>query len=80
MTNKTHAIAPVGWCPFCDADDGAELWRNPADEWMPYQVRCRYCDARGGWADLGREVAVYEWRRIVVMPPEPMGADPVVID
>jgi uncharacterized protein (DUF983 family) len=70
MNEKEHAVALVGRCPFCESDFGAELWRNPADGWLPYQVRCRDCGARGGWADCGDEVAVFEWQRVVVTKPE----------
>ncbi|HRP26368.1 hypothetical protein [Thauera sp.] len=56
-----HAQGKVGICPFCQQDT-AELWYTPDRvDFLPYQVRCGSCGARGPRADCGWESAVPSW-------------------
>jgi hypothetical protein len=58
-----HAQAKVGFCPFCK-QSSAELWFDPGDDFLPFQVRCASCGARGPRADCGWESAVPAWDKV----------------
>ena len=58
-----HPVAKIGPCPFCRGGK-AELWRNPLERDVPFQVRCDRCGARGPKCDCGWESAVPAWENV----------------
>lgn len=71
-----HAVRKLNEpCPFC-RQKMVELWRDPREHWLPFQVRCGACFATGPACDCGEESAVPMWLSVQPTPADAPKGDP----